>query len=267
MPAFSHVFLIVMENQEYGSIIGSGEAPYLNSLAANYGLASAYYATSHPSLPNYLALTGGTTFGVDTNCTDCSVGGPSIADQIEGSGRSWKAYMEDMPSPCFLGESAGNYVLRHNPFPYYRSIRDNPARCAAHVVPFSQFSADLASNTVPNFVWITPNLCNDMHDCSIGTGDSWLKSVVPGILSSSAWRNGGVLFVIFDEGTTDAGCCGNSAGGHVATFIVAPGMTPGYRSAVPATHYSLLRTTEEAWGLAPLGGAAASTAMREYFLR
>ena len=266
LPAFSHVFLIVMENREYGSIIGSPDAPFINSLAASFGLATNYYATTHPSLPNYIALTAGTTFGIATNCTECFLDGPDLASQIERSGRTWKAYMEDMPSPCYLGASAGGYALRHNPFLYYNSIRNNPARCG-RVVPFSQFNADLGANALPNFVWITPNLCNDMHDCDTSVGDAWLKHVASGILNSSAWRNGGVLIITWDEGDTETGCCGNSAGGQVATLIVAPGMNPGFRSTVPSTHYSLLRTVEDAWGLAPLGAAASSSPMREYFSR
>src|SRR5207302_9594307 len=155
VPAFSHIFVIVMENHEYGSVIGRPDSPYVNSLAAAYGLATNYFAASHPSLPNYLALTAGSTFGIASDCTTCYVNATNIADQVETSRRSWKAYMEDMPTPCYMGASAGNYAMKHNPFMYYTDIRDNAPRCAAHVVPFTQFGVDLSTGQVPNFVWIT----------------------------------------------------------------------------------------------------------------
>ena len=267
VPSFSHVFLIVMENHEYGSVIGSSAAPYLNSLAGSYGLATNYYAASHPSLPNYLALTAGSTFGIASDCTTCYVNASNIADQVEGSGRSWKAYMEDMPAPCYKGAASGNYAMKHDPFMYYTDIRNNPARCGAHVVPFTQFWGDISSGQVPNLVWITPNMCNDTHDCSVATGDAWLRSVVPTITGSAAYRNGGALFITWDEGSSSAGCCGDSWGGHVATLVVSPRAIGAFRSGIAENHYSLLRTIEDAFHLAHLGAAGWSSnlALREYF--
>ncbi|HEY9287265.1 MAG TPA: alkaline phosphatase family protein [Candidatus Dormibacteraeota bacterium] len=267
VPAFSHVFVIVMENHEYGSIIGSGAAPYINSLANSYGLATNYYGASHPSLPNYLALTAGSTFGIASDCTTCYVSATNIGDQVEASGRSWKAYMEDMPSACYTGASYGNYAMKHDPFMYYNDIRNNAARCAAHVVPFTQFSGDMSSGNVPNFVWITPNLCNDMHDCAVSTGDNWLRSVVPTITGSAAFRSGGVLFITWDEGSSSAGCCGDTYGGQVATLVISPRSIPGYRSGVAENHYGLLRTVEDALRLSHLNAAswASNVPLREYF--
>ncbi|HVH64598.1 MAG TPA: alkaline phosphatase family protein [Candidatus Acidoferrum sp.] len=267
VPAFSHIFVIVMENTEYGGVIGSGAAPYINSLANTYGLATNYYGASHPSLPNYLALTAGSTFGIASDCTTCFVNATNIADQVEASGRSWKAYMEDMPSPCFTGPWSGNYAMKHDPFMYYDDIRNNPARCAAHVVPFTQFWGDMSSGYVPNFVWITPNMCNDMHDCAVATGDAWLRNVVPTITASAAFRNGGVLFITWDEGSTSAGCCGDSWGGHIATLVISPRSINGFRSGVAENHYSLLRTIEDGFRLGHLNAAgwSSTVAMREYF--
>ena len=264
LPNFSHVFLIVMENEESTGIMGNSAAAYINALAGGHGLATEYFAVSHPSLPNYLALTAGSTFGIASDCTGCYVNAMNIADQVESSGRSWKAYMESMPSSCYVGD-AYPYMQKHNPFIYYNDIRTNAARCAEHVVPFTQLSTDLTNGTVPNFAWITPNMCNDMHDCSIATGDAWLANVVPGILASSAFQNGGVLFITWDEGESSAGCCGNAAGGQVATLVIDPNGVAGLRSTIAETHYSLLRTIEDAWGLSALGQAASAVAMREYF--
>jgi hypothetical protein len=267
VPAFSHVFVIVMENHEYGSVVASGAAPYTNSLATSYGLATNYYAASHPSLPNYLALTAGSTFGITSDCTTCFVNATNIADQVEASGRSWKAYMEDMPSPCYIGASYANYALKHDPFMYYNDIRNNAARCAAHIVPFAQFWGDVGSGNVANFVWITPNMCNDTHDCSVATGDNWLRSVVPAITGSAAFRNGGVLFITWDEGSSSAGCCADAYGGHVATLVISPRSIAAYRSAIAENHYGLLRTIEDAFRLAHLNAAgwASNPALREYF--
>ena len=266
MPAFSHVFVIVMENEESTSLIGNASAPYINSLANSYGLATQYYGVSHPSLPNYLALTAGSTFGISSDCTTCWVNATNVADQIEASGRSWKAYLEGMPSACFVGD-AYPYMQKHNPWIYYNDIRTNAARCNAHVVPFSQLGTDLAGGSMPNYVWITPNMCSDMHDCSIATGDSWLSQQVPAILNSSAYKNGGALFITWDEGSTSVGCCTNAAGGRVATLVISPLGRTGFQSSVAETHYSLLRTIEDSWNLARLGGAncACTAAMREYF--
>ncbi|MEA2636540.1 MAG: phosphatidylinositol-3-phosphatase [Chloroflexota bacterium] len=267
VPSFSHVFVIVMENHEYNSVVGNPAAPYTNGLVNSYGLATNYYGASHPSLPNYLALTAGSTFGIASDCTTCFVSATNIADQVEGSGRSWKAYMEDMPVPCYMGASSGNYAMKHNPFMYYNGIRNNSARCAAHVAPFTQFWVDMSSGHVPDFVWITPNMCNDTHDCPVGTGDAWLRTVVPTITGSAAFRNGGVLFITWDEGSSNAGCCSGSWGGHVATLVIAPNAIGGFRSAVAENHYGLLRTVEDGFHLSHLGAAgwASNLPLREYF--
>jgi len=267
VPSFSHVFVIVMENHEYNSVIGNPAAPYTNGLINSYGLATNYYAASHPSLPNYLALTAGSTFGIASDCTTCFVNATNIADQVEGSGRSWKAYMEDMPVPCYMGAASGNYAMKHNPFMYYNDIRNNQARCVAHVAPFTQFWVDMSSGRAPDFVWITPNMCNDTHDCPVGTGDAWLRSVVPTITGSAGFRNGGVLFITWDEGSSNAGCCSGSWGGHVAALVVAPNAIGGFRSGVAENHYGLLRTIEDGFHLSHLGAAGWSSnlPLREYF--
>src|SRR5437667_4904293 len=120
VPPFNHVFVVTMENHSYGQIVGSSSAPYINGLAKSYGLATNYRAVSHPSLPNYLALTGGSTFGITSDCAPsvCPVNTANIADRIEGSGRTWRAYMESMPSACDVSNS-GTYAVKHNPFVYF----------------------------------------------------------------------------------------------------------------------------------------------------
>jgi acid phosphatase len=251
-PVVGHILLIVLENKEYDRVIGSPDAPYLNGLASQYAVADAYYGVRHPSLPNYLALLGGDTFGMRSDCTTCFVDAPNLVDALEAGGKTWKSYQEDLPSPCFLGTSAGGYVLKHNPFLYFRDIREDPDRCQ-RVVPLAQFADDLQAGTLPDLVWITPNVRHDMHNGSVAEGDHWLESFVPPILASDAWRQDGLLLITWDEGTSNARCCDMAAGGHMPLLLIAPQGAPGYHSPVPATHYSVLRTIEDLWGLDYLG--------------
>jgi hypothetical protein len=266
LPSFSHVFLIVMENHESSRVLGNTSAPYINRLAGQNSLATQYYAVSHPSLPNYLALLVGDTFGLNDDCTNCFFNRTSLPDQIEASGRTWRAYQENMPSACFLGDS-GTYAQRHNPFIYLDPIRLNPERCASSIVPFDRLATDLEQGQVPNLVFVTPDVCNDGHDCPLEVGDNWLRQVVPNITTSPAYLDGGLLVITWDEGNTADGCCGGLAqGGHVVTILASPVARTGFTSDVPETHYHLLRTIEDAWGLTPLGHAADVAPMSEYFV-
>ena len=261
----AHVALIVMENEEYGDVIGSRSAPYINRLARSYSLANGMYAIGHPSLPNYLALTGGSTFGVSSDCTDCTVHATSIVDQLERAHLSWKAYMENLPQPCFAGPDAGEYAKKHDPFAYYTRVTDNPARCA-RIVPLSQLSADERASALPSFVWITPNLCHDMHDCDVATGDRFLSALVPQLLSALGPR--GLLFLTWDEGSSDDGCCRLASGGHVVTIVAGAQARRGAVINAPSDHYSVLQTIEDLLGLPRLRGAAcACTPSLEPLLR
>lgn len=255
VPPVSHIFVIVMENRESDQIIGNPQAPYINALAGRYALATDYFAIRHPSLPNYLALIGGETFGVSSDCTSCIQNAPNLVDALEHAGKSWKSYQEGLPHPCFTGAGAGEYAMKHDPFMYFRDIRDNPGRCD-DVVPLSQFGADLRAGAMPDFSFITPNLIHDMHNGSIAQGDRWLSGFVPTVLKSPAWRDGGVLFIVWDEGSSGAGCCGLAYGGHVPLLVITPSIEPGRRIESPVTHYSLLRAIEDVWGLPRLGHSA-----------
>lgn len=268
IPAFSHIFTIVLENKEFDTVIGSNQAPYFNQLAQTYGLATQSYGELHPSLPNYIALTSGSTQGITTDCTTCFVDAPNLIDQLDATGHSWKAYMESMPSSCFVGDSGSLYRQKHNPFIYYNNIRTNPTRCNK-IVPFGQFATDLQANALSDYVWITPNMCDDMHDCPVTSGDTWLKTWVPEILASPAWQQNGLLLITFDEGSTNAGCCTNAVGGRIATLVISPLDKPSYKSAVSYDQYSLLRTVEDAWGLPLLANAASphSPNLSDFFIQ
>ncbi len=249
----AHVAVIVMENEEYGDVIGSPSTPYINGLANRYALAQGMYAVAHPSLPNYLALTGGSTFGITSDCTDCAVSTTGLPDQLERAGLAWKAYMEDLPRACFKGASAGAYAKKHDPFLYYRQLAGNPARCAS-VVGLAQLSTDETTHRLPAFVWITPNLCHDMHDCDPATGDRFLARLVPALLRALGPR--GLLFITWDEGSSDSGCCRLASGGHVATILAGGAARRGARLRTPVDHYSVLQTIEDLLALPRLAGAA-----------
>ena len=249
----AHIAVILMENEEYGDIIGSPSAPYINRLANDYALARGMYAISHPSLPNYLALTGGSTFGISSDCTTCSVGASSIVDQLTHANVSWRAYMEGLPHACFTGSGSGDYAKKHDPFVYYRRVVRSPTSCA-NVVGLARLALDERAHVLPRFIWITPDLCHDMHDCSVATGDRFVSRLVPPLLRSLG-RNG-LLLLTWDEGSSNDGCCRLASGGHVVTIVAGPGARRGARMNSPADHYSVLQTIEDLLGLPRLRGAA-----------
>ena len=249
----AHVAVLVMENEEFGDVIGSSQAPFINRLAHRYGIARNLFAITHPSLPNYLALTGGSTFGIDSDCSDCSVHDTDLVDQLQQRRLSWKAYIEDLPRPCFAGGEAGDYAKKHNPFAYYTRIADDPVLCR-QVLPLSQLKVDARRGHLPRFVWITPNLCHDMHDCDISTGDRFLSGIVPPLLHALGPR--GVLFLVWDEGSTDSGCCRLASGGHVVGIVAGGLAARGAQLRTPVDHYSVLQTVEDLLGVPRLRGAA-----------
>lgn len=276
VPNFDHIIVIMMENHSIGQIAGNPDAPYLNGLTADHPVAANYFGITHPSLPNYMTPTGGDTF-FTTNCSitagGCTTPALSIVDRIEDSARTWKGYMEDMPSACFVGNNyplfgtAPAYMEKHNPFIHYENILNNPARCN-NIVPYTDIAADLAA--LPNYVWITPNMCNDMHDpCSIvdsqvKTGDNWLSVEVPRIQSSPSCSGPQTCLIVitFDEGASDLEPPEDN---HVLTIFIKPAVrTPD--SNTRYDHYSLLRTIEDAWGLLPLtDNDSAATPMADMF--
>ncbi len=259
VPAFRHVYLIVMENKDYGSIVGSSAAPYLNRLIHDYGLASRYNAVAHPSEPNYIALFSGATQGVnDDGVHDLSA--KNVADQLEDHGRTWRVFAQNVPRGCFTGtvasggaDGTGTYARKHEPAISFADIASDPARCR-NITNFSDFDPAAA-----DFELIVPNMCNDMHDCSVSTGDDFLRSFVPRITGSAAFADS-VLFITWDEGTG-----GSGGGGRVATIVVSPLVNAGFVSNVPHTHYSLLRTIEAAWDLGCLRHSCSANDLREFF--
>jgi phospholipase C len=270
----SRVVWIWMENHSYSSIIGaSGSTAYANSpyvngvLVPGCGLATNYHNVTHPSLPNYLAATSGSTHGVTSDCSpsSCPQSSASIFSQVYGASHGWRGYDESMPSNCSKS-STSLYAPKHNPAVYYTKL----TKCSTWDVPLGTttsgaFEQAIHGGTLPAFSFVTPNLCDDTHNCSIKTGDSWLKTWVPIITAGPNYTSGDTaVFITWDEGsggstgenclssTTDQSC-------HIATLVLSPRVKPGTRSSTYFSHYSLLKTTEQLLHLSYLGHAGDSS--------
>ncbi len=230
-----------MENRGYEQAIGGR---YISRLAQQYAAATNYHAVAYPSLPNYLALTSGSTWGISDDGFH-RLPEADLGAQLTAAGISWRAYMEGMTGGC--QNSPYPYALKHNPFAYY-----GPG-CPSEVVPFTHFDGDMTGN-VPRFVWVTPDLCHDGHDCSTSTADAWLAQTVPKILATSAWKDDGLLLITWDEGYNNTN--------HVLTLVVR-NHPVWHSSGHLYNHYSLLATIEDHLGLPRLGLAARATPMSD----
>jgi len=246
VPAFDHVVVVVLENKERGKVLGNPNAPAFNAFARKGAVLRAYRAVTHPSLPNYLALVSGSTHGISSDCTRCTVGGRSLADTLEARKLTWKAYAEGLPRVGWTGPSRGRYAKKHVPFLYFRRVLTSPARLR-RIVPLAQLTRDRASGRLPNFALVVPNLCHGMHDCTVATGDAWLKRFLPPLLKLP----GTAVFVVFDESdTADPGVPALALGSLVRARSY---------STSPMSHYALLRTIEQGFGLPLLGRSARAT--------
>jgi phosphatidylinositol-3-phosphatase len=248
VPSFDHVIVVVLENKTQHDVLGNRAAPYFNALASRSAVLTRYGGVAHPSLPNYLALVSGSTHGITSDCTSCIVNAQNLADTLEGAHRTWKAYAEGLPSPGFTGAHAGRYVKRHMPFLYFRDIVLRSTR-RRRVVPLRRLSRDLAAGELSSFSLVVPDLCHDMHDCPVAVGDRWLRGFLPPLLRSPALTHG-VIFVVTDETRF------SSPTGLVPALAAGPLVKPGSRVTLRSSHYTLLRTIEDAWGLPRLGRSA-----------
>jgi len=249
-----------MENRTYADVLGSGRsAPHLSAYARQCGLATNYRAITHPSLPNYLASTSGSTGGVTSDCSpsQCPQRRTSLFAQLDDAGLQWRTYAEAMPAACDR-VAQGRYATKHNPAVYFTPIR---SRCRQWDLPMGGASGAFATalgSGLPAFTFVEPDICDDGHDCSTRVADGWLGALLDHITQSPSYRAGDVaVFVTWDEGVGDDQ--------HVATVVISPAVPRGIRSAVPFTHYSLLRTTEDLLGLPPLGLATHAAGMSAAF--
>jgi hypothetical protein len=268
-PKLDTVFLILMENHDWSAITGAGSSSsYIRSLLTEGAHATHYMNPPgiHPSLPNYIWLEAGTNFQILDD------GGPNLhalsskdhlVDLLDAAGVSWRSYDEDISGTGCPTSSVKNYAVRHDPFVYFTDVNGDAARCEAHVRPERELAADLASPEFPRYVFITPNLCDDMHDScapsydSIGQGDAWLANLIPMIQASPVYAHAAIL-ITWDEGEPDDG--------PIGMIALSPFVNPGAVSDTPHDHSSTLRTVEEIMGVGPmLGGAASASDLSDLF--
>ncbi len=242
-PVINHVIVIVMENHSSDQIIG--KAPFITSLANRCGRAANYRAITHPSLPNYLAMTSGGIHHIHSDCNpgSCPVRGLSIFSQVKRHGLRWRSYAESMPRSCDM-DTSGLYAARHVPAVYYLRLRSG---CGRHVRSLGKVNTGrlhfaLHHGHAPAYMFVTPNLCDDMHDCSVATGDRWLAKWIPMIVASPTYRNGHtVVMITWDEG---------GGGPNVVPLIVVSRYTKVHTIARrPLSHFSLLRASEGLLGI------------------
>lgn len=270
VPSFSHIFLILMENRGPSQVLSGVQTPYLEALARRYSVETADYGVRHPSLPNYLALTSGSTDGVTSDCSVCYVHVPNLAGELSRAHVSWDAFLEGLPGRGSLTavDWPALYAGKHDPFRYYTDVR-NASALRDHLQPLTNLWPRLRArtgNAVPRFVWITPDLCHDMHSCPAFAGDLWLRIVLPRILASAAYRDGGVVFITWDEGNgTTPGAPGE--GGRVPLIAISPSSRPGGRLSTPVSHYALLRTIQDALGVRCLRHSCTAPALGGLFER
>ncbi len=261
VPAAQHVFLVVEENHSYESVIGNGSMPELNALAQRYGLATQYYANTHPSIGNYFELTTGEIITNDDGFNG-TVNLDNIVRELNRAGKSWKSYAESLPYVGYVGGDAYPYLRHHNPFTYFTDVLDSHAQ-QQNLVPFSHFAGDLAANRLPQFSYIVPNALDDAHDGSLAQADQWLQRNISPILNSAAFQNNGLLIIVFDE--SNAGDH-RHGGGRVAMVVCSPRSKAGYRSTTFYQHPSTLKLILQSLGVNHYPGASnGAPGMGEFF--
>lgn len=252
VPASSHVFLVMEENHSYSSVINSASMPYFNSLASKYGLAVQYYANTHPSIGNYFMLTAGAIITNDDSL--CStISNDNVVRHLLTAGKTWKSYAESLPYAGYTGCSTGEYAKKHNPLAFFSDVANSTEKY--NLVPFTQFSKDLASNALPNFSFIVPNLSDDAHDGTLTQADNWLKANIAPLISSTTFQKDGILMIVFDESYDSDTAYG---GGHVAAIVIGPKVKGGRKPTTLYQHQSTLKTLMEALGVPTYPGAAGS---------
>ena len=259
--------VIMMENETFSSVIGNASLPYINGTLAGHDLVlQQAFAAAHPSLPNYLDLMSGSTWGVTSDCSpgpQCQ-GDTNLPAQLDGAGISWAGYMESMPVAGYTGGDTGDdgygdalYVQHHNPFVYFPGLA---AELTTHVKPLTSMMGDLNATNPPAFVWVSPNMLDDMHDGPLTTGDTWLSEQIPAIQSTSWYRAGGTILLLWDEGQdADTSGIAGGAGGHIPGIVISQSLAGAAPDTTPVDDAGILRSIELAYGLPYLNGAADPT--------
>ncbi|HET9164586.1 MAG TPA: alkaline phosphatase family protein [Candidatus Angelobacter sp.] len=270
-PAADHVFLVVLENHAFSQVIGSPFMPYLNSLAAQHSLATNYFANTHPSIGNYFMLTTG---NIETNndAFTGTVSSDSIPRAFAAAGKTWKAYMESLPSAGYTGGDVYPYFKHHNPFAYMTDVLGSSAE-TANLVPFTQLASDMSAGALPNFAFIAPNAEDDAHDCPTGgsacldsdkltAADNWLRTHIDPLIKSPALANS-VFIIVFDE-SLDVDLV--NGGGQVAMVMAGAHVKAGFKSATLFQHQSTLRLVLDLLRVSDHpGNSATAASMGEFF--
>lgn len=261
VPLFGHVFLVMEENHSYSSVIGNSEMPYFNSLAEQYGLATQYFANTHPSIGNYFMLTTGQIITNDDGYQG-TVSADNVVRDLLSAGKSWKSYAENLPSVGYIGGDVYPYCQHHNPFTYFTDVV-NSQNQRDNLVPFTQFASDLANNQLPQYSYIVPNMLDDAHDGTLSQADSWLQANIAPLLASSIFQKDGLLVITFDE-SFDSDT--QHGGGQVAMLVISPLAKKGYQSTTFYQHENSCRLLMQALGLTSFpGSCAGATQMAEFF--
>lgn len=258
-PAFGNVVLLVEENHSYSEVIGSPAMPYLNGLASQYGLATQYYANTHPSIGNYFMLTTGKLITNDDSFVG-TVTDDNLVRELVAAGKTWKSYAEGLPSVGYTGGDVLPYSKHHNPVVYLSDVVGTSQ--ANNVVPFSELAADLAADQLPDFSFVVPNLNHDAHDGTLADADTWLQQNIAPLIASPAFQKDGLLVIVFDEAEVSDTTHG---GGHVATVIVSPLGKKQYQSPTLLQHPSTLRLMLKALGVTNYPGASSSAPQMDEF--
>lgn len=255
-----HVFIVLEENTDYLLVVGNPLMPYLNGLISQYGLATQYYADTHPSIGNYFMLATGQIITNDDSYSTV-VTADNVVRRLLAARKTWKSYAEDLPWVGYTGGDTGSYARRHNVLALLSDVVNDSTQ-RKNLVPFTQFPQDLAKGNLPDFSNIVPNLCHDAHDCPLSTADAWLRDNIGPLISSSTFQKDGLLIITFDE----AGSDNTHGGGRVAWVVVGPMAKRGYQSSVLYQHASTLRLMLQSLKINRFPGAAAGAPdMGEFF--
>jgi len=268
-----HVFIVMLENHSYSEVIGNASMPYLNGLAHKYAYANSYYANTHPSIGNYFELTTGQLITNDDSYSQ-TVTVDNIVRHLNAAGKTWKEYSEGLPSVGYIGGDSGEYTEHHNPLSFFSDVRDSKTQ-QQNLVPFTQFSADLANHTLPQYSFIVPDNDDNGHDCpdaipnctgdeALAAVDTWLKTNIDPLVLSPDFNapHGGLLVIVFDETDSD----NTHGGGNVPWIVVGPDVKRGYVSNTFYQHPSTLRFLSEALGLTTFPGTAATAPDMQEFI-
>jgi hypothetical protein len=271
--ATPHVVLVVLENKSFTDVIGNASAPYVNSLAQQYSLATNYYANIHPSLGNYFMLTVGDTVTTVGDAYGGTITEDNIVRQLVAANKTWKSYAQSLPSVGFLASGTPPYARNHNPFTYFSDVQGSATQ-QQNIVPLTQLSADLANNALPDFAFVVPDNFNNGHDCPQGATtctndakmaatDAWLQTYIQPILQNSQFQQNGIMIITWDESEfTDTA----NGGGHIATLIIGTHVKRGYQSTTFYQHQSVLRMILKQLGITSYPNQAASAPdMDEFF--